>query len=986
MLDSHLYNAEYLIRCAKHCSRAQKHNVSYPSKWRSLHSQLQDVYEQDIVEENNSADEPLLKRLRLSSNPLWKLCSEDKSLNRVIINLFPSDNGYSLMLKHSRGHYVETVQLPYDEYEFLEYIDNEQIPPLLIQILCESEVNMFYSGCIIAEIRDYRIATTSSNFETRFVLLKPTQQTLLGDVNEIAAETAHSFRWGNDDKLALESYLVLATAEPLCLDPSPTVQVLKNLLDDRKRTFKTHAVKRTVRRNGVNAVCRRKAHSKLPAPDHLKLFDFLQKKKAQKEKNQSTSTDIRLPKDAVDLWRKSPLELSFPSSDIDVQSYAKALTPRPPLNESELLEVQQVHLKSEGPNRDIYSLISILQRPSDMHYFGKLQSNKYFQQNADSSKDVSSSCRFSLGTEHRANLYILQYQELFAEDGRRPATITVARPLQQQTKYQIPLVQQPWQLEQDKSLYSVRSVNSIPLKHWNMFRVNENSPKSIQQSLSASQGQQTLPSQTNQPTTSAQGSTTTNTAITTPTLNTITLQPSSQSAFVFPIPARQASQQSGVTTPSPHLVQGSSHRILGQRLSSDFHSVLSAGLDNGNFKIQDSTPSGRLSRPNSAQDVFTFDSQSGLQLSDSNATAVEESNTTSNNALIQTLDSALHALNQGASVNLHGQVKRNSSGQQQVHAQAATQGVTIATGIRDQQQMTVPLQSTTPGTVTLRMPVKVANRAQQLHAQAKQATAPLQTTNQQGNVQQQQQPTQGTVLRMPVSLSNTIRGQQITAAINLLGSSGRNVLTSQGSILGNIQLPSGSRGTMQLPASISMQLTGDANQVNQDNKSISAATAPQQYTIVTSGISSSEPLTIVTNNMADVAGAAKLAQPEQQFRAVAGNRSQQQLVQLNKQQNKPTTLTYNPRTQMLTANVGVTNLQQPVQLLQVDSNTLQQLPIRMAGQQVMLNTVRSTAADQTSTSQKPLSQQLQQLAANTSAGASNVRRGRKRKTTPNQMN
>ena len=67
------------------------------------------------------------------------------------------------------------------------------------------------------------------------------------------------------------------------------------------------------------------------------------------------------------------------------------------------------------------------------------------------------------------------------------------------------------------------------------------------------------------------------------------------------------------------------------------------------------------------------------------------------------------------------------------------------------------------------MPVKVANRAQQLHAQAKQATAPLQTTNQQGNVQQQQQPTQGTVLRMPVSLSNTIRGQQITAAINLLG-------------------------------------------------------------------------------------------------------------------------------------------------------------------------------------------------------------------------
>ena len=33
--------------------------------------------------------------------------------------------------------------------------------------------------------------------------------------------------------------------------------------------------------------------------------------------------------------------------------------------------------------------------------------------------------RFQLGTEDRANLYILQYQELFAEDGRRPASVTV---------------------------------------------------------------------------------------------------------------------------------------------------------------------------------------------------------------------------------------------------------------------------------------------------------------------------------------------------------------------------------------------------------------------------------------------------------------------------------------------------------------------------------------------------------------------------------
>ena len=63
-------------------------------------------------------------------------------------------------------------------------------------------------------------------------------------VSFCSSDTKLIFIFDVFSRLALESYLVLATAEPLCLDPSPTVQVLKNLLDDRKRTFKTHAVKR----------------------------------------------------------------------------------------------------------------------------------------------------------------------------------------------------------------------------------------------------------------------------------------------------------------------------------------------------------------------------------------------------------------------------------------------------------------------------------------------------------------------------------------------------------------------------------------------------------------------------------------------------------------------------------------------------------------------------------------------------------------------
>ena len=67
----------------------------------------------------------------LAINPLQKLCQNSKSLNRLIVNLFPSDNGYSLMLKTSSMQYAETVQLPYDECELLQYIDNEQVPNIL---------------------------------------------------------------------------------------------------------------------------------------------------------------------------------------------------------------------------------------------------------------------------------------------------------------------------------------------------------------------------------------------------------------------------------------------------------------------------------------------------------------------------------------------------------------------------------------------------------------------------------------------------------------------------------------------------------------------------------------------------------------------------------------------------------------------------------------------------------------------------------------
>lgn len=86
--------------------------------------------------------------LRLLNNPLPKLCQNNKNLTRLIVNLFPFDCGYSLMLKTCSSQYTETIQLPYDEFELLNYIDNEQV--LSVHCLVLAKYKCFSCNSIFA--------------------------------------------------------------------------------------------------------------------------------------------------------------------------------------------------------------------------------------------------------------------------------------------------------------------------------------------------------------------------------------------------------------------------------------------------------------------------------------------------------------------------------------------------------------------------------------------------------------------------------------------------------------------------------------------------------------------------------------------------------------------------------------------------------------------------------------------------------------------
>lgn len=74
---------------------------------------------------------------------------------------------------------IETPRWPYEEEELLSYIDNEELPVVLLDLLESEHSSLFYSGCIIAQIRDYRQAYPSFLCDTHHVLLRPTNQVIL---------------------------------------------------------------------------------------------------------------------------------------------------------------------------------------------------------------------------------------------------------------------------------------------------------------------------------------------------------------------------------------------------------------------------------------------------------------------------------------------------------------------------------------------------------------------------------------------------------------------------------------------------------------------------------------------------------------------------------------------------------------------------------------------------------------------------------------
>nr|XP_033321074.1 transcription factor SPT20 homolog isoform X3 [Megalopta genalis] len=393
-------------------SSTQKKEQSHSK--HSIQSKLTRLYFEELTKVPHATPDSVLNNLENECDLLGRLVQRE-GLHTLIVNLYAGNKGYSLAVRNSdKGNQydkntilAETQLMGYEQGELLSCIDNGQLPAMLAEQLESSHSHLFYDGCIIAEVRDYRKAFPHTKAEVHHVLLKPTTQSVLSDVSTLTSDGD----WSHEERLMLESHLVAATQGPLCLDPNPIPSLATTRLRQSKSLLTDHQLMRQAKKFSQVTVNRKRKLEQLAQPEGLTIQDLMQKLRAKR----GVVTTTACPPPSL----TNP-PLLPPNSPIDVLRFAKAYE-RPRETKDCLPQViEEYILETGGSQGEIDHIkLSILQRPSNSEYLGEL----YMDKNHREGEKNGSACRFTLGTRVLANHYIQQFTEIFTEEGRKNVRI-----------------------------------------------------------------------------------------------------------------------------------------------------------------------------------------------------------------------------------------------------------------------------------------------------------------------------------------------------------------------------------------------------------------------------------------------------------------------------------------------------------------------------------------------------------------------------------
>ncbi|CAF0981522.1 unnamed protein product [Brachionus calyciflorus] len=423
----------------------------------SLKVKLLELY----LEENKRLQKNFIesKYVNYSTNLLEKLVNREK-YNTLVLNLYSLNEGFTIGFNiELHSHFdskndiynlnnIETKHLSYVETDIFFYINTGEIPPIIIDLINNFNINLFYDGCLILEIRDYRRNNLDKNldnsyqYDLKYLLLQPSMQTLLADINSITKNG--NFIWTQEDKYALESQLLLATSQPLCLEPNPVVSIIKNKILSYKYMLNDRCLKKLSLRHSEEFLLRALKYDEYELPNPFRILkirkkfsnensnlihnSFLNKNEItsteQNNKlmidlngnNKSNNVDDVYSKEAIEnCLKSSKSSFKLPQQDsILVKYFTKIHEPIKYSVEPNLIPIEELILEAEDKtSKNNFSKIVILRQSIDGIYYCQLSLR------CDQKNEIS----YRLGSALDAEKYIQQYVKIFTEEGRRQVNL-----------------------------------------------------------------------------------------------------------------------------------------------------------------------------------------------------------------------------------------------------------------------------------------------------------------------------------------------------------------------------------------------------------------------------------------------------------------------------------------------------------------------------------------------------------------------------------
>jgi transcription factor SPT20 homolog len=359
-----------------------------------------------------------------SSFLLDKLVTRER-LHTLIINLYPGNKGYSLAFRPAAStpssnsmvnprhqqfsqseNLQETPSWLYDNAHLLTALDSEELPPLIIDFCNVHCPHLYYNGAVIAQIRDFRQSYPLDICDIHFVLLRPNSTALWDEING-----AVDANWSFKERIAFESQLVLATAPPICLDPSPTIGIAAINATSERAPFSTEEVRKNARRflqvtkNRNNKLEKKTYYHQTALASHL----AVERRGLRRE----ASRNVRAPElkqsgklEGVECVSVRSLQPVAPTRGFDWQ----------PKN------TERLTFETDRDNCQYRVRVELFERATSCEVTGQLTLER--QKVGQSS---GRTCPFKLSSPLAARRYVKEFMGIFTEEGRKFVKITHER-------------------------------------------------------------------------------------------------------------------------------------------------------------------------------------------------------------------------------------------------------------------------------------------------------------------------------------------------------------------------------------------------------------------------------------------------------------------------------------------------------------------------------------------------------------------------------